>query len=177
MGARDEDDSVQEGAALGDEIVRMTRLIAAWKQRAREEHWGERLLLARLADAGSRRATDLAADTLLDLSTVSRQIRSLVDRGLVERRPDPEDRRGALLSPTRAGLDAVATYRARRNEQLGLVLGGWSADERHTFVQLLARFNHDFAERHLRPGHTVAQGHDADEQHRKAVADAASGAG
>jgi DNA-binding MarR family transcriptional regulator len=152
MGAQDEDDAVRDGAALGDEMVRMMRQIGAWKQRARDEQWGDRLLLGRLADSGPRRATDLAADTLLDLSTVSRQIRSLVERGLVERRPDPDDRRGALLSPTATGLAAVRAYRAQRNEQLALALGDWPAADRRAFVRLLSRFNDDFAERQLRGG-------------------------
>ncbi|WNI14104.1 MarR family winged helix-turn-helix transcriptional regulator [Actinacidiphila sp. ITFR-21] len=151
MGAEDDgQDGVAEGAVLGDEIVRMTRQMGAWRQRAREEHWGDRLLLGRLTDSGPRRATDLAADTLLDLSTVSRQIRSLVERGLVERRPDPEDRRGTLLLPTPAGAQAVRAFRAQRNERLGQVLAGWPAEERQAFVRLLGRFNDEFAERHLR---------------------------
>jgi DNA-binding MarR family transcriptional regulator len=117
----------------------------------RDEGWGDRLLLGRLAEGGPRRATDLAADTLLDLSTVSRQIRSLVERGLVERRPDPEDGRGALLSPTGSGLAAVEHYRAQRDQKLAEALAEWPAADRRDFARLLARFNDDFGERHVRP--------------------------
>jgi DNA-binding MarR family transcriptional regulator len=145
------DEAVREGATIGEELARLMRLIGAWKQRVRDEGWGDRLLLGRLAEHGPLRATDLAADTLLDLSTVSRQIRSLVERGLVERRPDPEDGRGALLSPTQAGLAAVERYRAQRDQKLAEALAGWPGADRQNFGRLLARFNDDFAERHVRP--------------------------
>ncbi|BBA98070.1 putative MarR family transcriptional regulator [Actinacidiphila reveromycinica] len=146
-----------ESAAVGDEMARLMRLVGAWKQRVRDEGWGDRLLLGRLTEGGPRRATDLAADTLLDLSTVSRQIRSLVERGLVERRPDPEDGRGALLSPTGQGLAAVERYRAQRDQKLADALASWPSRDRREFGRLLARFNDDFGELHVRP--VCAPGH------------------
>jgi DNA-binding MarR family transcriptional regulator len=146
-----DESTVRAAAALGEEIARFNRVMTSWKQRLHQEHNGaERFLLARLVHDGERRATDLAADTLLDLSTVSRQVRSLVDNGLVERRPDPDDRRGALLAATEAGRAAVAEARRRRDEQLADLLEGWPADERDDFVRLFARFNTEFAERHAR---------------------------
>jgi DNA-binding MarR family transcriptional regulator len=133
--------------ALGDEMSRFIRLITAWKQRARDvPGGGDRLLLARLVNCGPRRATDLAADTLLDLSTVSRQIRSLVDQGLVVRRPDPEDRRGTLLSASPDGVVAFQHYRDRRNERLAGILEDWPAEDRHALVRLFGRLNDDLAE-------------------------------
>lgn len=158
---------VRESAAVGDELARLMRLVGAWKQRVRDEGFGDRVLLGRLAEAGPRRATDLAADTLLDLSTVSRQIRSLVERGLVERRPDPEDGRGALLSPTDQGLAAVERYRSQRDQKLADALAAWPGPDRRDLSRLLARFNDDFAELHVRPvcapahdhGHAPGHGH------------------
>ena len=135
--------------ALGDEIARFVRLVTAWKQRAKDDPaGGDRLLLSRLARCGPRRATDLAADTYLDLSTVSRQIRSLVDRGLVERSPDPEDRRGTLLSATADGVAAFEHYRAQRTDQLAAILDVWPNQDRHELVRLFTRLNDDLAENH-----------------------------
>ncbi|WP_232792395.1 MarR family winged helix-turn-helix transcriptional regulator [Actinacidiphila yeochonensis] len=153
------DQVVAESAAVGDQMARLVRLVGVWKQRVRDEGYGDRVLLGRLAEAGPRRATDLAADTLLDLSTVSRQIRSLVERGLVERRPDPEDGRGSLLSPTVAGLAAVERYRAQRDQQLAEALARWPAGDRRDFARLLERFNDDFAEHHVRPACAHPHGH------------------
>ena len=133
--------------AMGDEMTRFIWLINATKQRLRDDPaGGDRILLARLVHQGPRRATDLAADTFLDLSTVSRQIKSLIDRGLVERRPDPDDRRGALLSATDAGVDAYQHYRNQRNEHLARILDAWPPEDRHQLVRLFGRFNDDMAE-------------------------------
>ena len=141
--------AAEAALALGDEVSRFTRLIHAWKLRAREDNGGgDRLLLARLVTYGPRRATDLAAETLLDLSTVSRQVRSLVDRGLVERTPDPEDRRGTLLSASEAGVLAFQHYRDQRNQRLARLLEAWPAEDRYELVRLFGRLNDDFAENH-----------------------------
>ncbi|WP_406299333.1 MarR family transcriptional regulator [Embleya sp. NBC_00888] len=118
---------------------------------------GDRLLLAYLALEGPRRVTDLAAMTYLDVSTVSRQIASLVQRGLVERRPDPNDGRGTLLAVTDAGNQAFEIYRARRQTELDRVTRDWSAEERRTLVHLLGRFNDDL-ERDQAPTRDAAPG-------------------
>jgi DNA-binding MarR family transcriptional regulator len=158
--------SLAEAAAgLGTEIVRFTRLIAAWKHRAKHEPGAaDRVLLAQLVVYGERRATDLAADAFLDLSTVSRQVRSLVERGLVTRHPDPEDRRGSLLSATEAGRAAFEGYRQQRDAELASLLQAWPPEERAQLIRLLARLNDDLVEQqhaaHCPGGATgiVAQG-------------------
>jgi DNA-binding MarR family transcriptional regulator len=125
------------------------RLASAWKYRAKYEAGGaDRLLLARLVVDGPRRATDLAADTLLDLSTVSRRTRSLVDRGLLERRPDPEDGRGALLTATKAGCAAFEQYRHERDSELAAILQRWPAEDRFQLVRLVTHLNDDLLEHH-----------------------------
>lgn len=50
-------------------------------------------ILSRLRENGSIRLSDLTADLMVDISTVSPQIRALEDRGLVTRSDDPDDRR------------------------------------------------------------------------------------
>lgn len=134
-------------AGLGTEVVRFTRLIAAWKHRAKHEAGAaDRVLLARLVMDGARRATDLAADAFLDLSTVSRQVRSLVERGLVERHPDPEDRRGSLLTATADGREAFEHYRRQRDAELAALLTPWPAEDRYQLIRLMARLNDDLVE-------------------------------
>jgi DNA-binding MarR family transcriptional regulator len=142
--------TAQEAAsAMGAELARLTRLISVWKHRAKNEPGAaDRVLLARLVLEGPRRATDLAADTLLDLSTVSRQVRSLVDRGLATRQPDQEDRRGALLSATDAGHEAFDQYRRQRDAEFAVVLEKWPPKDRYQLVRLLGRLNDDLMEHH-----------------------------
>ncbi len=140
--------TLEEAAAgLGTEIVRFTRLITAWKQRAKHEPGAaDRVLLARLVVGGERRATDLAADAFLDLSTVSRQVRSLIERGLVARHPDPEDRRGSLLSATEAGRAAFEQYRRQRDADLARLLTAWPPEDRAQLIRLMSRLNDDLVE-------------------------------
>ncbi|WP_443044123.1 MarR family winged helix-turn-helix transcriptional regulator [Streptomyces sp. HF10] len=134
-------------SGLGAEMVRLMRLFAAWTQRAGFECGAaDRVLLARLVTCGRRRATDLAADVFLDLSTVSRQVRSLVDRGLVERHPDPEDRRGSLLSATEAGRAAYQSAVRRREAELARLLEPWPAADRTLLTRLLKRLNDDLVD-------------------------------
>lgn len=136
-------------AELGEELVRFFRLMQARKQRSRAEHGGgDRALLAALVRCGPKRATDLAVVAHLDLSTVSRQIRSLIERGLVERTPDPEDRRGALLSVSPSGLAAFEAFREQRNRELSTLLENWTGEDRQQLVGLLARLNDEFARQH-----------------------------
>lgn len=153
--------ALEEAAAgLGTEIVRFSRLLAAWKQRAKTDGGAaDRVLLARLVIGGDQRATDLAADAFLDLSTVSRQVRSLVERGLVARRPDPEDRRGSLLTATDAGRAAFENYRRQRDAELAELLAPWSPQDRADLIRLLGRLNEDMATRqHTRLGPGGDQG-------------------
>ncbi|MET9529416.1 MULTISPECIES: MarR family transcriptional regulator [unclassified Streptomyces] len=142
------DASAEEAAAgLGSQIVRFSRLLTARRRRAKfEQGAGERVLLARLVLDGEQRATDLATDTFLDLSTVSRQVRSMVERGLIARRPDPEDRRGALLHATEAGKAAFEAYRRQRDAELAELLRPWPPEDRYQLIRLMARLNDDLAE-------------------------------
>jgi len=78
-----------------------------------------------------------------------------VDRGLVERRPDPDDRRGALLSATAPGIAAYEHFRDQRNEQLAAIFQAWPATDRYQLVRLFGRLNDDFAENH----HQLFGGH------------------
>ncbi|MER5960058.1 MarR family winged helix-turn-helix transcriptional regulator [Streptomyces sp. NPDC056121] len=132
------------GAGLGNQIVRFTRLVAARRHQTKlEQGAGERVLLARLVRDGEQRATDLAAETFLDLSTVSRQVRSMVERGLIERRPDPEDRRGTLLHATESGRAVYEKYRQQRDAQLAELLGPWPPEDRYQLIRLMTRLNDD----------------------------------
>jgi DNA-binding MarR family transcriptional regulator len=97
--------------------------------------------LWRIVDEGPLRPTALAGLLEVDLSVVSRQVRSLEDEGLVLRTPDPADARAALVSASAAGLEAFRETQRQRTQVLSEVLGGWSEADRDAFVELLGRFN------------------------------------
>ena len=98
------------------------------------------LLLHTLESEGPMRTSTLAASVHADLSTVSRQVTSLVGRGLLERRADQHDGRACVLAVTEAGRAAIAEHERGRQAFFDEVLTGWSADELRQFGQQMERF-------------------------------------
>lgn len=98
-------------------------------------------LLALLHDAGPLRASDLVSLLDLDKSTVSRQVASLVELGLVDRVPDPADGRAQVLSSSAEGTARLERIRDARRARWEADLADWPADDVVALGELLARFN------------------------------------
>ena len=98
-------------------------------------------LLALLQDAGPLRASDLVSRLGLDKSTVSRQVASLVDLGLVERTADPADGRAQVLTPSQEGSARLARIRTVRRARWEADLADWPAADVAALGELLARLN------------------------------------
>jgi DNA-binding MarR family transcriptional regulator len=66
-------------------------------------------LLVQLAEAEPEglRLRDLAGRVLISPSNVTRRVESLARRGLVQRRPDPDDGRGVIASLTPSGRSTL----------------------------------------------------------------------
>jgi DNA-binding MarR family transcriptional regulator len=102
--------------ALETTIPRYNR---ALKSAFGEAESGERLTMAQIralqaiVAAGTGLTTPLARQMSVAVPTMTAMIDGLVERGLVERRPDPVNRRQTLVLPTAAGRG-----RARRYQQL-----------------------------------------------------------
>jgi DNA-binding MarR family transcriptional regulator len=127
---------------MGVLVRRIRRLIA---ERARLVHpdlspVGYSMLVA-LNDSGPRRASDLVDLFSIDKGAVSRQVGSLLDLGMIERSPDPEDRRAAILAITQEGSRRLATVAALRRREVGERLSGWSDEDLRSFVGMMARYN------------------------------------
>lgn len=96
-------------------------------------------LIAVLAEGQGATQQALGAATRMDKVTVSRAAVTLVERALVERRPNPGDRRSHLLVLTATGrtlYDEVAPKAVELEAQL---FAGFSAQERATFRAMLDR--------------------------------------
>jgi DNA-binding MarR family transcriptional regulator len=78
--------------------------------------------LARLDRGGPTTATALARLEQISPQSMGATLGALEARGLVERRPDPEDGRQAIMSLTEAGLQTLRTRRNARTELLAQVL-------------------------------------------------------
>jgi len=127
---------------MGVLVRRIRRLIA---ERARMVHpdlspVAYSMLMA-LNDTGPRRASDLVDIFSIDKGAVSRQVQALIELGLIERSPDPEDRRAMILAITAEGSRRLASLAVARRHELSARLDGWTDDELREFVKSLGRYN------------------------------------
>jgi DNA-binding MarR family transcriptional regulator len=79
----------------------------------------------------------LAEHLLVDKGQLSRTVRELEQLGLVERAPDPSDRRSNLLSPTALGLERLAAARLPQEDLLLDTLTDWPVDDIRNLTRLL----------------------------------------
>ena len=98
------------------------------------------LLLLALRE-GPRTSGDLAVALGLDHSTVTRQIAALEKGGLITRRPNPRDRRSALIGASVEGRARCDAMQALRLSRLEGMLAGWEEADRQRFAADIARFN------------------------------------
>ncbi|GAA0299748.1 MarR family winged helix-turn-helix transcriptional regulator [Sphingomonas oligophenolica] len=96
-------------------------------------------LIAVIAETQGLTQQALGVATRMDKVTVSRAAIALVDRGLVQRRPNPDDRRSHLLSLTAAGQTLYESVAPKALELEAQVFAGFTADEIATFRAMLER--------------------------------------
>jgi DNA-binding MarR family transcriptional regulator len=98
-------------------------------------------LLVLLDDSGPLRASDVVSRLGLDKSTVSRQVASLVDLGMVERAADPDDGRAQVLSISAEGHRRLSEVRDARRVRWEADLADWPTSDVATLAALLNRLN------------------------------------
>jgi DNA-binding MarR family transcriptional regulator len=81
----------------------------------------------------------LVTQTLVTSGTMTNRVDRLTGRGLVERLPDPRDRRGVIVRLTGAGLRTVDDAFAGLLERERDLLAGLAAEERAQLAGLLRR--------------------------------------
>ncbi|MCX4637505.1 MarR family transcriptional regulator [Streptomyces sp. RPA4-5] len=91
-------------------------------------------VLSRLERAESATTSELARAEQITPQAMGMTLAGLGQRGLVERRPDPADRRRVVISVTEAGQRALRERRGVRAEQLAeaLATGGFTRAELET---------------------------------------------
>jgi DNA-binding MarR family transcriptional regulator len=99
----------------------------------------EWLILQTLAEQEGELQRQLAQRLCIEGPTMTRHLDRLEAGGLIERRPDPDDRRGTRVFATgdgRARLQAMWTAMERSEHDL---LDGFSADEVDVLVEMITR--------------------------------------
>ncbi|MFK0011917.1 MarR family winged helix-turn-helix transcriptional regulator [Streptomyces sp. NPDC091027] len=130
-------------------VLVAVRLIAAGAHvgRAAEAHFarfglstGRYRLLADLEDHGGEKSPSrLAADLDVSRATVTGLLDGLERDGLIARRPSAEDGRGTVAVLTARGAQRLRDMASEHFGRLEAMVAGLSAEERATFLDLLAR--------------------------------------
>lgn len=102
------------------------------------------LLLHQITASKHASVKILAEAFQLDVSTVSRQVAALEQKGYVVRIPDVIDKRAFTLEITQLGKTELSAYKAERLSRITYLLRDWSEEERQAFGQLLTKFNRTY---------------------------------
>lgn len=108
-------------------------------------------LLRTLQRNGRLPIARLATHSEMDLAAVSRQLRTLEDRGLVMRTPAPEDQRVHLVALSRRGRSVADRLRRVGVQHLSDSLAGWTTEDRRQVALLLTRLVDDLQRTAVRP--------------------------
>lgn len=96
-------------------------------------------VLATVISGGPRRQLDLAQQLEVDRTVMTYLLDDLEKAGLVERQPDPADRRARLIVPTSLGRSALCDLERALAQAEAEVLGTLAESERTIFRTLLQR--------------------------------------
>lgn len=133
------DDSVRR---LGMVVATLRSLMAHGGSRM-EEAVGlpaSQVAVLRAVGDGAGSVSGVADRLLSHVSNASRAVDALVRADLVDRSPDPDDRRAVVLAVTRDGRARLDELDQHRDAMMVQALDDLSAAERLTFVGLLERF-------------------------------------
>jgi DNA-binding MarR family transcriptional regulator len=104
-------------------------------------HAGERHLrmVISLANEGPATVSELAERLHMTQAHASLVVRHLGDAGVVDRTPDPADRRRTIVSLSDAAAPAVAELHRKNSDPLRRFLSDISDDDAERFISLLER--------------------------------------
>ncbi len=139
--------SLDTATRLNIELVRVMKLFHSMRQHAPKVHPGVEPasypILFNLI-AGPQRVSLLAEHVYSDVSTVSRQVTTLVSHGLLEKVSDPQDGRACMVSLSAEGAELVDHLKAVRGEWFRQVLQDWEPADADAFCDYLEQFGRSF---------------------------------
>jgi DNA-binding MarR family transcriptional regulator len=133
------------------------QFILTLKRRAQRQavDQGTMAVLGMLAKLGPTRPSDLAYETGLDLSTVSRHLRTLEQDGYVDRAVDPSDRRAQRMQVTDVGRRFVDQLWSERLDMFAAALADWDGAEVRQLAGQLRRLVKDVGPHFCAPKNTA----------------------
>jgi DNA-binding MarR family transcriptional regulator len=141
--------SLETATQLNIEVVRVIKLFHSMRQHAPRVHPGVEpgsypILFSLLA--GPQRVSLLAEHVYSDVSTVSRQVSTLVSHGLLDKVTDPQDGRACMVSLSLDGAELVQHLKDVRGEWFRQALHGWEPADAEAFSGYLRQFASSFEE-------------------------------
>ncbi len=95
--------------------------------------------LLALQELGTVTMNEFAAEMRLHGTTMTRMVDALIDKGLVERRPDPEDRRIVRVALSPAGQEMVGKLQEAKRQLISAELADFSPSEQGMTLKALER--------------------------------------
>ncbi len=136
-----------------DLLASLSALIALWDsprlQREVLARMGEPIdqpshqVLRHLGFRGPLRPSELAAEVGTGASHISKLVKRLEQRGLVERRPDPADSRATLVALTVPGAEATRHVFDLGDDLVNQVIRNWAEEDVADYTALTRRFVED----------------------------------
>jgi len=83
----------------------------------------------------------LARQTGLTSGATTAMLDRLEKAGLIERRPNPDDRRGTLIAPAQSGAERVASWFKSTRAAIDALISSYSADELELISEVFERFS------------------------------------
>jgi DNA-binding MarR family transcriptional regulator len=139
--------NLESATRLSIEMVRVMKLFASMRQHAPKVHPGVEPasypILFNLG-MGPQRVSLLAEHVHSDVSTVSRQVSTMVSHGVLEKVTDPHDGRACMVSLSAEGIALVEHLKASRGEWFRELLKDWEPADARAFGDYLERFAASF---------------------------------
>lgn len=139
---------IAAGHELSISLIRLVKLLHVIKSHAPTIKDGlEHAAVPYLSELtkGDCRISELAEKTFTEVSVVSRQVRQLEQRGLVEKWRDPHDGRAFTVHLTPHGKQLVATLYEERAKWLQQLVSEWSGTDVAELTRLLNKLSGTFA--------------------------------
>jgi DNA-binding MarR family transcriptional regulator len=116
------------------------RLERVYAEQGLEPGWHDVLATLRRSGPPYRmRPTDLTDALMLTSSGTTKRLDRLEQAGLITRSPDPQDRRGTLITLTAAGRRLIDKVTVAHLENERNILGALSESDRHKLAGLLRK--------------------------------------
>ncbi|GGV51638.1 MarR family transcriptional regulator [Streptomyces longisporoflavus] len=120
-------------------VARLHRIAAGKVLKKAGLYPGQEFVMMYLWDAGAARQSDIIKAVGLDPSTVTKMLQRLEQAGHVQRRPDPDDRRGVLVEATETSCGLLADVEEAWGELEDQTLAGLDERDRAELARLLGR--------------------------------------